>query len=46
MYVGGTGDRDGTGKLEEGFDWGGAVPPDDRRLKAREIIRKKGVKRM
>lgn len=23
MYVGGTGDRDGTGKLEEGFDGGG-----------------------
>lgn len=34
----------GRGSLEEGFD-GGAVPPDDRRLKAREIIRKKGVKR-
>lgn len=37
MYVDGTGDVDGTGKLEEGFEGGGAVSPDDRRLKTTEI---------
>lgn len=33
-------DWDRTGRLEEVFD-GGAVPPDDRRLKARKLSERK-----